>query len=239
MIVDAGGLPVVSGGHVREGRLYRVSGGLVTEQDLPRLERLGVRALVDLRGGSEARSVLEDWAAASGVRYVWLPIDVAGGGDLMRAAGAAADASEAAAQLLMLYRWIIDRHGAELTRTIEAIAEGTPVAFGCAAGKDRTGLVTALLHTLLGVDEDDVVRSYAASPPTPDRLRGVLRDQFGDDHELLTMPSLDVLLGAEEETMRALLEYVRTSYGDVDSYLARHGLSDDAIARLREDLIAD
>lgn len=238
MIADAGGLPVADGGRVREGRLLRISGALLADADLPRLERLGVRLLVDLRGGSESRSVLEEWAARSGVRYVWLPIDVAGGGDLVRAVGAASDARDAAARLLALYRRILDRHGAELAQAIEAIASGTPAAFGCAAGKDRTGLVTALLHVLLGVPDDDVVRSYAASPPPPERLRAVLRDHFGAGDELLAMPGLDVLLGAEEATMRAALAHVRAAYGGVTAYLAAHGLSDDAVARLRRDLVA-
>lgn len=237
MIVDAGGLPVTAGGHIAEGRLLRVSGGLVTVRDLPALEVFGVRTLVDLRGGTEPRTLLESWAQRAGVRYVWLPIDVAGGSAMVRAMGGSADEDEAAEQLVQLYKLILDQHGDRLAQTIETIAEGTPIAFGCAAGKDRTGLVTALLHTLLGVGEDDVVRSYATSPPAPGLLKEMLRDQFGASSDVLTMPRLDVLLGAEEVTMRAALAHVRERYGDVKSYLEANGLSAGAVARLREDLI--
>jgi hypothetical protein len=237
MIADAGGLPVTGGGRIREGRLLRVSGGLVTERDLPRLEAAGIRALVDLRGHAEPRELLEAWAARRGVEYVWLPIDVAGAGDLARAVAEAGDEADAAVGLLALYRRILDAHGEALAGAIAAIAEGTPVAYGCAAGKDRTGLVTALLHAALGVADDDLMRSYAAAPPPPDDLRAMLADQLGADHEVLTMPRLDVLLGAEEATMRGALAYVRAGYGDVGAYLAAHGLPAGAVGRLRGDLV--
>jgi protein-tyrosine phosphatase len=237
MIVDAGGLGLEGGGHLAEGRLLRVSGSLVTPADLVTLERLGVRTLVDMRGGSEVRTMLENWTEASSVRYVWLPIDVAGGSTILRAVAESSDDAGAEAQLVALYELILEEHGHQLARAIEVIAEGTPVAFGCAAGKDRTGLVTALLHTLLGVSEDDVVRSYATSPPAADRLRTMLRDHFGATAEVLTLPRLDVLLGAEESTMRATLEYLREHYGSVESYLQAKGLSAGVADRLREDLI--
>jgi hypothetical protein len=65
----------------------------------------------------------------------------------------------------------------------------------------------------------------------------MLRDQFGASSDVLTMPRLDVLLGAEEVTMRAALAHVRERYGDVPSYLAANGLSAGAAAKLRDDLI--
>jgi protein tyrosine/serine phosphatase len=237
MIVDAGGLPVTGGGRIREGQLLRVSGGLVTERDLPRLEGAGLRSLIDLRGGEEPRTLLEGWAAGADVRYVWLPIDVAGAGDMMRAVADSTEADDAAEMLLALYRRILDDHGTQLARAIDAIADGTPVAFGCAAGKDRTGLVTALLHSALGVSDDDVVRSYAAAPPPPDDLRAMLSEQLGADHSVFTMPRLDVLLGAEEATMRATLMYVRERYGGVAEYLCAQGLAADRLDRLRADLV--
>ena len=235
MIVDAGGLPVGGGGQIRRGRLFRVSGGLVLPGDLEEFERLGLKALIDLRGRAEERSLLEDWAARARVRYVWLPIDVASGRDLARAVVAANDLSEAADALVALYLEIVEHHGAELASAVATIADGTPVAFGCAAGKDRTGLAAALVQLLLGAAEDDVVRSYASSPPSADRLRPLVADYFPEAH--VELPQLEVLLGAEEETMRRVLEDIRMRHGGPERYLAAHGLPAGAVDRLRGDLV--
>lgn len=238
MIADAGGLPVAGGGRLREGRLLRVSGALVMPDDLVGFEAYGLRSLVDLRGSREDRSLLERWAAAAGVRYVWLPIDAGRGGRTMLAdVAASADASEAAARLAALYEELLARHGTEIANAIAAIAQGTPAAFGCAAGKDRTGLVAALLQVLLGVDEADAARSYASSPPPVERLRAMVIEHFDIADELLAGPGLDALLGAEEETMRATLEHVRSEHGGVGSYLRAHGLATEDVERLRSDVV--
>jgi protein-tyrosine phosphatase len=237
VIVDAGGLRVEGGGYIRSGRLFRVSGALVVPDDLQGFERLGLRSLIDLRGAGEGRSLLEEWAAEARVRYVSLPIDVAGGGDLARAVTYAVDAYQAADALVALYREILDHHGRQLADAVAVIADGTPAAFGCSAGKDRTGLTAALVHLLLGADEADVVRSYASSPPSVERLRPLVADYLPVG--LVEPPQLDVLLGAEEETLRRVLDHIRTRYGGASPYLAAHGLPEDAVDRLKRDLITD
>jgi protein-tyrosine phosphatase len=237
LIVDAGGLPVAAGGRLRKGRVMRVSGGLLLADDVGDLERHGLRALVDLRGHTEDRTLLEGWAAEADVRYVWLPIDAAGAHQLLGEVADAADASAAAGRLQVLYERMLSAHGAELAGAISVIAEGTPVAFGCAAGKDRTGLVAALLQVLLGVDEEVVSRSDASSPPTVDRLRAMVVEQFGVDDELAARPGFEVLLGADAETMQATLAHLRSEHGGVAAYLEAHGLTAAEVERLRADLV--
>jgi len=236
LIVDAGGLAVEGGGRICRGRLFRVSGALVVPDDLRRFERLGLRALIDLRGRSEERALLEQWTARAGVRYVWLPIEVARGSDLARAVAEAHDADHAADALAVLYREILDGHGRELAGAISVIAQGTPVAFGCAAGKDRTGLAAALLQLLLGAAEDEVVSSYASAPPTVEVLRGLVADYFTAQ---AAPPHLDVLLGAEEETMRRALDHIQSRYSGVEAYLLANGLPSDVPRLLRQELVED
>jgi protein-tyrosine phosphatase len=236
VIADAGGLPCV-GGTVREGRLLRVAGALAGAAELARLEDAGVRAYVDLRGDPEDRSVIEGWAREAGVDYRRLPIDVAGAHDLMRAVRDAEDAVAATAHMRALYREIVERNGATLAAAVGVVAAGTPVAFGCTAGKDRTGIVAALVHALVGVPDEEIARSYVACAPEVQRLRGVLQSQFGMAEELLEAPGLDVLLGVEEMTIRATLAHLRREHGGIEEYLVAHGLPTAAPARLREDLV--
>jgi len=236
VVVDAGGLVVAGGGHVRRGRAFRVSGALVRPDDLDAVARLGLQALVDLRGGREDRSLLERWADGAGVRYVWLPIDVAGAHDVARVVDGVRTASEAAAVLSALYERILDDHGAQLVGALRVIASGSPVAFGCAAGKDRTGLVAALLHVLLGVPEDVVAASFASSPPSVERLRPLVAHYV--DTDTARAPAFDILLGAEARTIHAALAHLDRRHGGIHAYVGRHGLSDADIERLRADLVA-
>jgi protein-tyrosine phosphatase len=238
VIIDAGGLPVAGGGHVRRGRLLRVAGGLVGPDDLPRLSDAGVRAYVDLRGAAEDRTVVRHWAAHAGVDYRWLPIDVAGGGDILRAIHDAADAGDAAREMARFYRHVLDTHGGELAAAVGVIAEGTPVAFGCLAGKDRTGIVAALVQTLLGAAEDDVARAYVVSAPDLEPLITLMREHYGMTEADVARPGTAVALGVEDATIRNALRHVREAHGGVDAYLIAHGLSPEAPATLRADLVA-
>jgi protein-tyrosine phosphatase len=237
VIADAGGLPAADGTEVRRGRLLRVSGDLVTQGDLPALDALGVRALVDLRGRKEDRRTLGAWAATAGVPYRWLPIDVAGASDLVRRVRTTTDAEEATGALGALYATILDEHAAQLCGAVTVIAEGSPVAFGCAAGKDRTGLVAALVHSVLGVPEDVLVRSWMTSPPTAERLGRMLLARGDVEAGELEVAGLAALLGTPEPALRGALAHLRAVHGGPERYLLDHGVAPEALAALRADLL--
>jgi protein-tyrosine phosphatase len=168
VVHDAGGLPV-PGGHVRAGRIFRFSGALLRRSDLDALADRGVRLIVDLRGDGEHVGELSRWAAAQGVDYHHEPIDVASP-DVLAARGSGLSPRDAESWLRDIYRYLVDHHATRFAAAIEAVSGMLPAAFGCAAGKDRTGLLAALIQTLLGVQRDDVAGHYTAAPPPPDRL---------------------------------------------------------------------
>lgn len=76
-----------------------------------------------------------------------------------------------------------------------------PTLIHCAAGRDRTGIVVAMILDLCGVGEDRIAADYALS-------QGVVAD--GGD--------------ADPQTIRSLLELIRTQYGSVEQLLADRGL---------------
>jgi protein-tyrosine phosphatase len=127
------------------------------------------------------------------------------------------------------YRVMIDRRQAALGRIFEAIAgaEG-PLLFHCFAGKDRTGLVAAMLLSLAGVEPAAIGDDYAETDvqlatryaqwlakASPDR-----REQMQDE------------LRCPPEWMLRTLEYVERRWGGVDSYLEAAGVSPSGIDRL-------
>jgi protein-tyrosine phosphatase len=223
------------GGSLRRGQLLRVSGDLVDRDDLRALEAAGVRTYIDLRGADEDRWRLSRWARRARVEYVSVPIGIAGGRDLLRRI---LYSGGGASQVLALYRAIVDQHGSELAQAVGVIAGGTPVAFGCAAGKDRTGVLAALIQSALAVPDEDIAHSYVSSAPPVERFKAALQEQYDVPPWFLRLRGAQALLGAEEPAILATLAHVRSTYGSAEDYLFEHGLERASVDRLREALAA-
>jgi protein-tyrosine phosphatase len=124
---------------------------------------------------------------------------------------------------------MIDRRQAALGKIFDAIARADgPLLFHCFAGKDRTGLVAAMLLSLAGVEPAAIGDDYAETDvqlatryaqwlakASPDR-----REQMQDE------------LRCPPEWMLRTLDYVERRWGGVDSYLEAAGVSPSGIDRL-------
>ncbi|KAJ7935404.1 protein-tyrosine phosphatase-like protein [Mycena leptocephala] len=97
---------------------------------------------------------------------------------------------------------------------------GEPCLFHCSAGKDRTGLIAALILMLLGVDDADITNDYALTAVglEPAREKFVARMQnipvYRDNAQgAINMGS------SKEESMNAILAMIREKYGGAAGYL--------------------
>ena len=172
---DAGGARTTSGRPIASGWLYR-SGNLdtVTPAGWVALDRLGVRRVVDLRLD---RELTKPPLAAPGPATMTLRAPVWGGDDpgdgvlerLARTGGVTpSEALQAYADdKVSGYLRIIEHEARAIGVAVEALAgagAGTDAAvLHCAAGKDRTGIVIALLLLSLGVPQEQVWRDYVSS----------------------------------------------------------------------------
>ena len=237
MITDAGGSPAADGRRVRRERLFRVSGDLVGDADLASIDVAALRAVIDMRGGREDRSALVAWAAEQDIAYHHRPIDLLGAGDLARRIRDASSEQAALDEMGSMYRLVLDEHGDAVAGAIGVLAEGTPAAFGCAAGKDRTGILSAVLLTALGVAREDVVAAYVALAPPRERLLARLRETpwlAGADADA---PGVQVMLGASAPTMHATLDHLERAHGGAVAYLSERGVGPAQLEALRADLL--
>lgn len=118
-----------------------------------------------------------------------------------------------------------------------------PLVFHCSAGKDRTGIIAALLLSLMGVSADDIVADYALTrqyfSPTrsPDaqrlhRWHGRMKRIFPDISERVSRRLLD----ADPASMQALLAALNDRYGSPVGYLEDIGIDAQAQAVIRQRL---
>ncbi|MGH8994391.1 MAG: tyrosine-protein phosphatase [Acidimicrobiia bacterium] len=234
-IADIGGRPV-AGGRFRTGLLYRVSGALVGRDDLAHLGGVGLRRLFDMRSEVEDREQLSAWAAGQGIDYRHFPVSIGRLSDLLAMAHEAAASAEVAARILRsVYLRILDEQGRTLAGIVDAMVDGLPAGFGCAAGKDRTGVLAALIQSAVGVDDAAIVEDYRKLAPDVGRLRKMLVE---------FLPSVDpngagisILLGAAGETMEVTLAHLAEGWGGAAGYLEAHGLAADRLGDLRRHLI--
>ncbi|HEV7862170.1 MAG TPA: tyrosine-protein phosphatase [Acidimicrobiia bacterium] len=239
-VSDIGGHPLRDGGWFRSGLVFRISGGLVAAPEIAHLDTIGLRVLVDLRGEGEDRSALVDWAQSRGVLYRQEPIDLGNPAEFA-AVLEEHGLTEAAGRdyLGIMYRRVLDEFPAELVGAVTAVATAQPAAFGCAAGKDRTGLLAALVQDVLGVDRATILASYVNDAPDPERLREALGTWWEMEDGDLHQPGLGAILSAVEEVMAGALEYLDDRHGGSVGYLEAAGLPPETIELLRDRLVGD
>lgn len=154
---DLGGLTAAGGRTLLHDRLLRSAIPIIT--DVPHIDvTWPPRTVVDLTSPGELH--VEHPLASTGANIVNVP--------LLDCLGERAGRHTS---LTDLYRDLLDRGSRRFVEIVELISEspGTTLVH-CAAGKDRTGLVVALLLRLLGVAQDDVVQDYLRSADWEDEV---------------------------------------------------------------------
>jgi len=230
---DLGGVPLEQGGETRFGSLVRSDNvRRLTDRGWRALAEHGVVRIVDLRWREE----LEDDPPRDvdvDVVHVSLlgELDPDYTDDIEDYIAAGDPAGYWATQ----YTLILEEFAPNFAAALAAIADAPegPVVFHCAGGKDRTGLVAALLLRLAGaaVDEiaDDYGLTYAMRSRGPDRFV----EASPDDRERRKRTFMQ---HSPPDAMRRALEELERRHGDVAAYLRAAGLDDERLQRLRERL---
>ncbi|MCF3124902.1 tyrosine-protein phosphatase [Streptomyces arenae] len=238
---DLGGYRTADGRAVRWGLLYRADSlgklsagegaGEAERADWARFRSLGIRAVIDLRYGFEidAKGRVPEQA---GVAHHHLSIEhrpydqPSLGPDVLPGPYLAERYTEVAHDGVKEIR-------AALDVIADAAADEAPLVFHCASGKDRTGLIAALVLTLLGVPEDDVVADFTLTELASERLLADWRAAHPDAGEI--WPAYP---WAPPEVMRLFLAELTRHHGSVRGYAAELlGLDEEFVDRLREALL--
>jgi protein tyrosine/serine phosphatase len=233
---DLGGYPTMDGGRTRWQALVRADNlARLTAAGRAALVAYGVRTIIDVRNPFELTidpNPFADAAPAADVpAYRHLPFEDetdADGQALITAAETGAG----------VYAVMLDRNQARVGAIVAAIAgapDGT-VLVHCHAGKDRTGLVSALLLALAGASSQTIADDYARSDV---HLQPLYDAYWASTDDLALRARVMQRWGRPVENMLALLADLETRHGGARAYLRAAGVDDASLARLRARLRDD
>lgn len=219
---DLGGLLTGAGRPVRSGLLFRSDSlQALTEGDVTKLRHdYGLKVVVDLRlereVAEEGRGPL---ASVDEVGYVNAPLEMA-----------STEGTAPEDVLDTLYLQCLA--SPSMVRAVGRIVEhaGQPTLFHCAAGKDRTGVVAAVILGLLDVDEEQIVGDYMDSASNMPRMLERFATWPRYREHLAAMPPQ--VYAVEQPPIRLLLAELRRRHGGARAWALERGIAPSAIDRL-------
>ena len=235
---DLGGHRTSEGRETRYGAVVRADSIRQLSDDGWRaLVDYGVRTVIDLRSDDERAA---DPPAELPVRVRHVPLMEANEREwreiepeLETATRAAPDAASATRDVYLVFLDHFRRNFAAGVRAVGRAGEGGVVVH-CVAGKDRTGLLTAFLLHVAGVDTDAIAADYALSeerlrPRHEESLAAAVTDEERERLRRIAQTPAAAIVGVFDELERR--------YGSVTAYLRAAGCSDDDLAAARARLL--
>lgn len=229
---DLGGYRTSDGRRVRWRRLFRADGlSRLSDDDRSLLRDLRLTTVIDLRTGDEVRERGSFPVDVLPVDYYSLPLtDVLPSPEELPSW---AEASFVAAR----YADMLSGGSAVLQRSIEILAApgALPAVFHCSAGKDRTGVLSALILAFLGVPDAVIAEDYALSGPAMNELLARLKSEHAEVADVVQQFA-PAIIHVVPETMEQFLGEVRAEHGSYRALEERLGVVE-AMERLRQDLL--
>lgn len=238
-------------GVIRRGRIYRAealvmpggSNSYSIYDDTHRLEYEAIRVntVIDLRAASEQQRAPSAWPAALGAHLIKKPIAEGGEGadtNYMKMLLAGEMDRFGITEMIEFYIALATRRASifgEILRFLSS-ESNLPTLIHCAAGKDRTGILIALLLSVLGVSKQDIVDDYVLTEILrPNRIDAFASRFIAVDRD----PEIArTLFEAPAEAMEGFLGYLDDTYGGVAEYLIQcAGVDAEVLARLRRNMI--
>ncbi len=229
---DIGGYRTKGGRAVKWRRIFRSDAHhpMKPEDIAFTADVLKIRTIIDLRSSDElekyGRSPLTEKQAA----YHHLPF-------LTSAMMVNQNDPRATGDVAQHYAHMMVGAAAKIAAALKTLAEADaqPAVIHCMGGKDRTGVLTAVLLGLLDVSEEEIVTDYALSELYLGDFLQRLKETPG--YEKTAQRFSPAMFTARPETMERLLLWVKAKHRDMSGYVRNIGVPDETIERLRETLL--
>ena len=234
---DLGGYLTEDGYEIAWRRIFR-SGELhkITANDLTRMrDEIGPVSIISLKSQAKLRQREIELFAEAGVRrHLAIPFinendDGAFDNELFNNS----------VNMGTIYLYIVRQDGfhERLVKTLELIAEpeNHPLVFHCALGKDRTGVLAAVLLGILSVSDDDIIEDYMLTAPHVEEY--LIRMQHDPEAMKENEGLPDYVWKSDSESMSIFLSGLRQEYGSVRAFAESSGVTASCISRLKHVLL--
>jgi protein-tyrosine phosphatase len=219
---DFGGHSLDDARRVRSNMLFRSGSlsGLIAD-DFKILDGLGIRAIVDLRSVQERGNHPREWTPAN-IAQVESPIADTKGMLHELFSGNIKDPDICHAHFSGFCGQIPELYAEQFSKMFALLADNkVPLLVNCSAGKDRTGVASALILTMLGVSKRAILDDYLA---TGDRLQNnpafmqMLSGRIIKSYAALPVVAQKVLMGVHADHLSAAFAHIENEYGNVTNY---------------------
>jgi protein tyrosine/serine phosphatase len=231
---DLGGHPTEDGVETRFGEIVRAdSVRQLSDEGWRSLVDYGVKTIVDLRANEELEA---DPPAELPVEVLHVPFMETDRSDweaveheLEAAVKAAPDVASATRDVYLIF---LERFAGNVAAAVRAVANAPEggVVIHCAGGKDRTGLLTALLLHLAGVDTDEIAKDYALSE---ERLRSRHEQWLAEAESEEERERLRRISQTPAASIKGVFDELERRYGSIEGYLRDAGSTDEELERAR------
>jgi protein-tyrosine phosphatase len=216
------------GGTIRHGQIYRSDDlSKLSAADIVRLEELGISIVIDLRSPEELDRAPNPLRGRAGFAYHHAP--------LLDGINSTADGPPEIQNLPAMYKSLLPNAGPQIRGIFQVLGrrEGRGVVFHCTAGKDRTGVIAALILNLCGVGDGDIIADYAL---TYERMKPFFEAMAQRARQAgILFP--EHLFHSDPAFMEEFLDFLKRNYAGAESYLLALGLSPGELAALRDSLL--
>ena len=197
------------------------------DSDIKFLLDYGVRCVIDLRAPNEVAKSPDAFANVKEARYYNFPLlDVV----LKELSEVLSNNSNAAEFMCKMYVNLLQNESQTIKKILSTIAdtdEGA-VLFHCTVGKDRTGIIAAILLGIAGVDIVDIISNYEVTYTYTRQNPVLLEKEVGLPKELFY---------SDTDYLKNAIEYVNVNYGSLDGYLKWAGVSEEVLERIRKKFV--
>jgi len=241
---DYGGYALTGGGRLRRGLLWR-SGQHheADDADLAAIDSLGLAHVFDLRSDRERAShPCRRSPNFKGTVHFVPDSSATQAPHVAAASGIKRDAESTRENMRRSYRGMPFRPklNEAITSYLHTLAgSGGASLINCMAGKDRTGFAVAMLHSAVGVHNDDIIADYLLTNTAGDPLARIAAGGRSISHVVSEMDeeALRVIMSVEAEWLDIAYARIREDFGSVEAYQAATFGVDDAVRdRLRANL---
>ncbi|CAM8628055.1 TpbA-like domain containing protein [Candidatus Planktophila versatilis] len=228
---DMSGLTVSQGQNIKSNVLFRSdSFEDATETDVQRLLNVyRINRVIDLRTDRELANEKPSPLSRDGVSYRHRVID--------SGPGSAIENAPPGSRLALRYVEYFDYAKESIVSAVRDLAEegSWRTVMHCRAGKDRTGVVTAVVLKLLGVSNDEIAEDYSLTALAMPEIMSRLRQNPTYAENVKKLP--DEMYSATKETMLKFLDLASTELGTFESWLLSNGVTSQEIDQLRSNLL--